>query len=342
MSTVPTYMVTVAPGLEDVAISELTTKLPGAWIQAQLRGRVLFVANSPWEDLQQLRCVDNIYVHIGWLKVGPHKADLEHLTKDIENMHFPDIPYLLPKTKARAIVNASRSGHHTFNRFDAGWAVLEGLTAAHGFVPGTTEAYDCEFRLDIVDHDALISLKLTSAAFRFRGQRTFSRAALRPPIAHALVWLSEPRSSDVFLDPFCGSGTIPIERATYEAVSITGGDISPTAIEAARENAPAEVTLRCLDACDLWDTPSASVNAIVTNLPWGKQIAAPQEIETLYRQFLLETKRVLAPTGRAIMLTDREEAIDHACNLAQLICRPLLKISLHGSLPTVYLVCHPV
>ena len=342
MSTVPTYMATIVPGLEDIVISEIITKLPGAWIQAQMRGRILFATNSTWKELQQLRSVDNIYLHITWLKIGPHKADLADLTTDIENMTFPNLSYFVEKRdKARAIVNASRSGYHTFSRFDAALAVLKGLTASHGFAAGTTEACDYEFRLDIIDQDALLSLKLTSAAFRFRGQRTFSRAALRPPIAHALIWLSEPRSDDSFLDLFCGSGTIPIERASYPAKSIIGGDISPAAVKAARQNAPRQVDIQCMDACDLQGIMSQSVSAIVTNLPWGRQIASDEDIGTLYSRFLLEVKRILTTTGRAILLTDQEEALTQACYQAQLECTALHKLSLHGSLPTVFLVKHP-
>jgi len=110
MSAVPTYMVTIVPGLEDVVISEITTKLPGAWIQARMRGRILFAANSTWEELQKLRSVDNIYLHMTWLKIGPHKADLTDLTNDVEKTTFPDFPYYLRarRYKARAIVEASR------------------------------------------------------------------------------------------------------------------------------------------------------------------------------------------------------------------------------------------
>lgn len=337
MATVPTYMATIVPGLEDVAISEITCKLPGSWIQAKLRGRILFATDSPWERLLQLRSVDNIYFHMAWLKIGSHKADLADLTSDIENLDLPVFPqYLRAKKGARAIVNASRSGNHTFSRFDAAKAALEGLTTAHGFVPGTTEFYELEFRLDIIDEDALLSLKLTSAIFRFRGHRTFSRAALRPPIAHALVWLSDPKPNDVFLDPFCGSGTIPIERAAYPASSIIGGDISREAVDVARKNAPENVHIRHMDACGLRGIASHSVSAIVTNLPWGRQIAPDEDIEALYGKFLMATGRVLEADGRAIMLTDQEEALGQASRRAQLVCQPLHKISLHGSLATVY------
>mgnify|MGYP000848855310 CR=1 FL=1 len=341
MSPTLTYMATIVPGLESVATSEICTKLPGAWVQTQLRGRILFNTDSPREDLLELRCVDNLYLHIAWLKIGPHKAHLANLTTDIENTAIDHIPYLATANPgSKAIVSASRAGHHTFSRFEAADAVLKGLSKAHKFVPGTIDAHDLDFRLDIIETDALFSLKLTDATFRFRGMRTFSRAALRPSMAHALIWISEPKPCDVFLDPFCGSGTIPIERADYEALSITGVDISAEAVMAAKDNAPNNVNIQQMDACNLLDIPAHSVTTIVTNLPWGKQIAPTQDIGSLYSQFLQEAKRVLAPRGKAILLTDQEDAISEACRMNELQYQPLCTVSLHGSLPIIYLVTH--
>ncbi|NLJ85311.1 MAG: methyltransferase domain-containing protein [Firmicutes bacterium] len=341
MSSTYTYMATVVPGLEDVVMSEVTAKLPGAWIQTKLRGRILFTTDCSWAELKRLRCIDNLYLHIAWLTIGPHKAHLVDIVSGIEEIPFHQFPYLCQaKPGDTAIVSASRSGHHTFSRFDAAKAALQGLINAHDFTAGTTKAHDFNFRLDIIDNEGLFSLKLTDATFRFRGMRAFSRAALRPPIAHALVWLSNPQADDVFLDPFCGSGTIPIERANYGALSITGSDISSDAVSAARANAPQTVTIRQMDACNLKAIPSESVTTIVTNLPWGKQITPNLEIDTLYTLFLQEARRVLVPHGRAIMLTDQQEALERAGELAKLRCRPLYTASLHGSLPTVFLLEH--
>lgn len=334
-----TYMATVAPGLEPVAISEICTKLPSAWVQNQLRGRILFNTDAPWEDLEKLKCVDNLYLHIAWLKVGPHKVHLADLSTDIENTpmhHLPLIASAGPSTKV--VVNASRAGQHTFSRFDAANAALAGLSAAHKFTPGTVDSHDLNFRLDIIDTDALFALKLTEPTFRFRGKRTFSPAALRPPIAHALVWLSNPRSTDTFLDPFCGSGTIPIERGAYAALSITGGDNSPEAVAVARANAPSHIQIRQMDACNLANVAPNSITIIVSNLPWGKQIAPGQDITDLYSRFFQEMDRVLTSHGQAILMTDQESAIETACKVSGLGHQSLHTVSLHGALPTIYRV----
>ena len=63
----------------------------------------------------------------------------------------------------------------------------------------------------------------------------------------------------------------PLRGAAYPAVSITGGDISPAAVQTATQNAPEQVEIRLLDACDLKEIPSGSITSIVTNLPLGRR-----------------------------------------------------------------------
>jgi hypothetical protein len=52
----------------------------------------------------------------------------------------------------------------------------------------TSKNHDIEFRLDIIDDNALFSIRLTDAIYRFRQkQRSFNKAALLPTVAHAMV-----------------------------------------------------------------------------------------------------------------------------------------------------------
>ena len=142
MATVPTYMATIVPGLEDVAISEITSKLPGSWIQAKLRGRILFATDSSWEKLMQLRSVDNIYFHIAWLKIGSHKADLADLTSSIEDLELPDLPHQTkPKHISHCQCQPEWQPH--FSSSDAAKAALEAYAP---MVLSCTTFHDYEFR----------------------------------------------------------------------------------------------------------------------------------------------------------------------------------------------------
>ncbi|HEY4182145.1 MAG TPA: methyltransferase [Kofleriaceae bacterium] len=97
-------------------------------------------------------------------------------------------------------------------------------------------------------------------------------AASHPTIAAALVWASSPKATDRVWDPFCGAGGELIERAMRApAASITGSDIDPDALAAARANIDAAklaIDLHRADARD--DGPQ--VDAIITNPPLGSRV----------------------------------------------------------------------
>lgn len=322
------YLGTVSPGLEPVAKAELEAKVPGVQVEEILRGRIIFSCNDPVRSgaspLWHLRSFDNLYSFIARFPVGKYRTELSRITEAIKACDLNvalsvarEWGAVSPADRNRppkVSVSASRQGRHTYSRFEAADAALQALTEGRRFRAGTPQDHDYHFRLDVFDKQALFSLKLSPPTFRFRGARDFSRAALRPTVAHGLIWLSKPRPDDVFLDPFCGSGTIVTERAAYDAAALVASDVSPAVIAVARRNVPEYVSLQCWDARQI-GMASGSVTAIVTNLPWGNQISiAGGQLDSLYVEALIEMKRVPAPGGRAILLTSEGEAIQRAAN----------------------------
>ncbi len=141
-------------------------------------------------------------------------------------------------------------------------------------LPETGEKYQIQFAL----HSDELSLYLdtTGPGLHKRGYRAVGvEAPLRETLAAAMVTLSRYRGKDPFRDPFCGSGTIPIEAALiaknrapgldrrfdaqkwktvpaavwmdaaeeaedrefHGQYDIWGGDIDPKAVAIARDNA---------------------------------------------------------------------------------------------------------
>ena len=141
-------------------------------------------------------------------------------------------------------------------------------------LPESGALYQIQF--SIMRDEVTLMLDTTGAGLHKRGYRAVGVAApLRETLAAAMVLLSRYRGRDPFCDPFCGSGTIPIEaaliaknrapglnrsfsaqkwacvewelwlRAADEAMDkefdgdyeIWGGDLDPEAVELARRNA---------------------------------------------------------------------------------------------------------
>ena len=72
----------------------------------------------------------------------------------------------------------------------------------------------CQVQFSIMHDHVTLMLDTTGPGLHKRGYRAVGVAApLRETLAAAMVLLSRYRGKDPFCDPFCGSGTIPIEAA---------------------------------------------------------------------------------------------------------------------------------
>lgn len=234
-------MATVLPGLETVAIHEIRCKLTEMKLKNIERGKIFFESYLPVEKLLVLRTIDNLYCFINRFSVGIHKADLLHIENKISKL---DLSFI-KDFKGAYVVNASRSGKHTYSRFQAAEAAMRGIARSYPkWIQGNPEYHSIEFRLDLQGEDASFYLRITESTFRFRGNnRMFSLASLRPTIAHGLIWLSVPEQQDIFIDPCCGSGTILSERGFYPFFTINGGDISEEAVRVAQYNLRSQPTV---------------------------------------------------------------------------------------------------
>ena len=142
-------------------------------------------------------------------------------------------------------------------------------------------------------------IRLSTVAMRQHGGRSRERAgALRPAVAAAMVQLAGDRPGEL-LDPCCGSGTILTEAvaAGWEAI---GTDLDSHAVEAARQNART-VEIEVGDARRI-ALPDDAVDAVVSNLPFGRQYTVDGDEQVWLRAVLTELARVTRPGGRLVLL----------------------------------------
>ncbi|UCC11220.1 MAG: methyltransferase [candidate division WOR-3 bacterium] len=153
-------------------------------------------------------------------------------------------------------------------------------------------------------------------------QRMLHKGELRPELAGLLCALSEPRDSDVFVDPFCGYGSIPLARAQlapYRTIHALDNDMHMvTYLKKKLQTRDIPYPSRSIrvghcDALHLDTFEDNSVDKIVTDPPWGIFDAKKTNgIDLFYRDMLGECIRILKTSGILIILTAQKELLGNS------------------------------
>lgn len=213
-------------------------------------------------------------------------------------------------------------------------------------LPETGSRYQIQFA--IVKDRASLYLDTSGEGLYKRGYRARNMGApLRETLAAAMVILSRYRGKDPFCDPFCGSGTLPIEAALvaknrapgldrrfaaqrwkpmdsklwveaadeamdrefHGTYDIWGGDIDPAAVELARHNAE----LAGVSDCVRFET--ADAGTFHRDSEYGQLVTNPPYGERLLEKQEAEALyrtfgqalRTLPPKWRVLVLSSHTE-----------------------------------
>lgn len=328
MSGQPACYAMVHPGLEPIAAEEIERELDGE-VKKNGPGFVVFRTPHLDERLLKLRTTEDVFLYAWGTDSLSHRAlDLERIRR--WTGRETDWPNLLrihhsvrPKPKGRPTYRliAQMEGRHGYLRRDARKAFAQGLM---GKVPASWRAVEenaaVEFWLTIHGATAVCGLRLSNRTMRHRTYKLEHRpASLRPTIAAAMIRLAEIRPRHLVLDPMCGAGTLLAERLAAASeirggcAPVWGGDSDFSAVRAA------SVNLRRLGSALLtrWDArrlplEANSVDRILCNPPFGKQLGRPETIGPLYSDLLRECDRVLRSGGHAVLIVSAAAALRQA------------------------------
>lgn len=195
---------------------------------------------------------------------------------------------------------------HFAKRFAAELERLSGRTLLN-----STRDYEVEIRLVETKEGYFVPFLrlLTVPVKRFSYRRNAISASIHPASAAMLAELAKPwlKEDAQILDPFCGVGTMLIERdIKVPAREKYGIDIFGDAIRMARENAAAAGEAINFINRDYFDFQHRyKFDEIITNFPVrGRK--TKEETDAFYAAFFEKSKSILTPEGMIVLYSNEE------------------------------------
>ena len=322
-----TYYAQTMPGVEEIAWLEIRKRLHGAHFLRYLfaeeqNGIVVFDYAGSAADLLRLRTVEDVFMQVAFHdKLSPLRRDLRTIGEIIATSEgfgravndYLRIRRFSGPPSYRVI--SRQYGKFEYSRKDLTETVWRALKQRYPRWSPVADDAQVEVWANLLGTTLLIGMRLSDRAMRHRFERQVELpASLRPSVAAAMIFLTDPQPDDIFLDPMAGSGTILYERMQAgPAAGLLGGDIDPERVQAARKNLRpagkrAAPDVRQWDARQL-PLDDASVDKVATNPPFGKQLGKDMSPKQLYGPLLAELQRVVRPGGRIVLLSSEYDLI---------------------------------
>ncbi|MBD3182139.1 methyltransferase domain-containing protein [Candidatus Poribacteria bacterium] len=344
------YYADVIPGLEKNAWRDIEEKLIEVELLEREWGRIYFSYSGDPGNLLHLRCVDRIYIHIrtmtGVTRSRKSLGDIFRQVRSLDLLAYSMIHKNAHRSKGKKNltfrVYSTMDSRHNFRRIDAQKSVESAIMRNYKWKMDIQNP-TIEFRIDLKNEKAIFGLKLIDEHERTEKYKiAHLPASLKPTLAYCMCLMSEPSPMDVFVDPMCGAGTIPMER-TYAGPykTLIAGDVEEGIIHTARENIESSRRNIYLGVWDVNAIPltANSVDKVVCNLPFGKKIGSHLQNEEMYPDFFREMNKILKSGGMMVLLTSEKQLILGVLgNYKNMNLRQINEINLLGTQAFIFVI----
>ena len=265
-------------------------------------GRVCF-----WGDAQAI-CDANVFLRTAeriLLKVGSFKA--ETFDELFEKTRVLPWENYIPKNGKFWVTKAASVKSKLFSPSDIQSimkkAMVERLRRIYGIEWFQEDGPAYPIRVFLMKDIVTIGIDTSGVSLHKRGYRQMTvKAPITETLASALIMLTPWHKDRILVDPFCGSGTFPIEAALMAANIAPGMNRSFTAEEWVNL-IPKKAWYDAMDE-DL--SHPKKYGFIITNPPYGERLEDKKDLPQLYREFGESFKKL--DSWSAYMITSYEDA----------------------------------
>ena len=314
-----TYASTFIPGMGEVVAAALKHSLADVELDLLLDGLAVYRSTSKVDEVRRLGFCNNSFVCLmSFDGLGRNPMAQVSQTVLADGQLLRRAAPHLPRKKSTFRFMASLENQFIPIPQRTRLALERLLTQDQRFTPHASNP-DIEFwLLARREGNGFAGLRIT----RHKAyEKTLARGELRPELCHLLCLISEPSAEDVVLDPFCGSGAIPLERArSFPYRTVLAGDIDAKQVKDLRSkvrqsrwvgsNKRRKFVVGRWDALDLRTFAPESVDKVITDPPWGFYQSQLSDLEKFHRGMLREFDRVLRPNGLLVLLSGRRRQLE--------------------------------
>lgn len=305
------YFSTFISGLHDIIKEILERKVKDIKILELFDGAVIYSTNYNIEDYNLL-CFNNTFELLDYKKSNSNKPIEEIISYIIKNKKkYVSIKNIKKNIRTFRIItsienqlvaidNNSKKNIEKFIIESTNLLLNRSLPDIEYWLLYRNEGYSY-FLKRITRHRAY--------------DKILNKGELHPELAYMLNWISEPKDDEVFLDPFCGYGSIPIQRMNIaKAKALYAFDIDSEMIRYLKNKVSKNDREKNNFICKVSEIGNISnlienntVDKIVTDPPWGNYVY--EDIDQLYNIILKESYKVLKNEGILVVLTSKKDEL---------------------------------
>ena len=326
------FISTFITGFQDVVKTDLEARFPAIKILNLYDGLVHYKFDGDSHQLEKIIYFNNTFFVLKTMKG--------------KGLNFPSLVGAVCSGKNYFLVNKGSfrvwfQNENQFAKVDKNLArraeeyVLRNSKLQLDRLSPTNEVWFCIRREGFAFCGELISRREFTEKNLHKGQ-------LRPEIAYLMCCFAQLEKGSVVADPFCGYGSIPVQLAKrFGCDKVFASDIDENLIEALRQaqgpqtpQGP-QVIIQQADAFELPQILDASLDAIITDPPWGlwEDIS---DMEGFYKKMFESFKRVLKSDGKMIILSARTKELEAAAAACGLSVQKSLHTLVNGKKATLY------